>query len=338
MRVQVNQGGRVKKRLFDGTGVSVSEIGLGAWQLGGTEWGDVSEEDSFKTLRAAIENGIDFFDTADVYGLGRSEELIGKFLKETSERVFVATKLGRFPEPGWPENFTLEAFRAHTEASLRRLGVEALDLIQLHCIPLEVLRRGDVFEWLRVLKREGKIKHFGASVESMEEAAVSLEQPDLTSLQIIFNIFRQKPITALFQEAQARNIALIVRLPLASGLLSGKYTKETKFPESDHRTFNRNGEQFNVGETFAGLPFEKGVELTETLKPLVPQGMTLAQMALRWILDFEPVSVVIAGARNPAQVEGNAKASELPPLGRELQEQLRSFYETEVAMNIRGPY
>jgi aryl-alcohol dehydrogenase-like predicted oxidoreductase len=328
----------MRKRLFDGTGIAVSEIGLGAWQLGGTEWGDVSEEEAFNTLRAAVESGINFFDTADVYGLGRSEELIGKFLKGCAEEVFVATKMGRFPEPGWPRNFSLEAFRAHTEASLRRLGLDALDLIQLHCIPLEVLRRGEVFEWLRLLKQEGKIKNFGVSVESMEEALVSLEQTGLASLQIIFNIFRQKPIEALFDQARERSIALIVRLPLASGLLSGRYTKETKFPASDHRTFNRNGEQFNVGETFAGLPFERGVELTEALKPFVPQGMTMAQMALRWILDFEAVTVVIAGARNAAQAQANAKASDLPPLSRELHERLKSFYQEEVAMNIRGPY
>lgn len=328
----------MKKRLFDGTGVSVSEIGLGAWQLGGTEWGDVPETAAFETLQAAIENGINFFDTADVYGLGRSEELIGKFLEGRSEGVFVATKMGRFPEPGWPANFSLEAFRAHTEASLRRLRLEALDLIQLHCIPTEVLRRGEVFDWLRQLKREGKIRNFGVSVESMEEALISLEQPELASLQIIFNIFRQKPITELFDRAQARGVALIVRLPLASGLLSGRYTKETRFPETDHRTFNRNGEQFNVGETFAGLPFERGVELTESLKALVPQGMTMAQMALRWILDFEAVTVVIAGARNAAQVAANTKASDLPPLSPELHEALKSFYDREVAANIRGPY
>jgi len=328
----------VNKRVFDGTGVSVSEIGLGAWQLGGTEWGDVSEIEALKTLRAAAENGINFFDTADVYGLGRSEELIGRFLKQCPERIFVATKLGRFPEPGWPQNFSLEGVRAHTEASLRRLGVEALDLTQLHCIPIEVLRQGEIFESLRLLKQEGKIKHFGVSVESMEEALVSLAQPDLTSLQIIFNIFRQKPISALFDQAQARNVALVIRLPLASGLLSGKYTKETRFPAADHRTFNRNGESFNVGETFAGLPFEKGVDLANALKQLVPHDITMAQMALRWILDFEPVSVVIAGARNAAQAEGNAKASDVPPLNSELHEKLKSFYEKEVAMHIRGPY
>src|SRR3989442_2999148 len=328
----------MRKRLFDGTGASVSEIGLGAWQLGGAEWGDISEEDCLLTLRAAVENGISFFDTADVYGLGRSEELIGKFLKDCPEKIFVATKLGRFPSPGWPQNFSLQAFRAHAEGSLRRLGVDALDLIQLHCLPIELLRQGEVFEWLRQLRQEGKIKHFGVSVESMAEAQISIEQPDLTSLQIIFNIFRQKPIAALFDQAQAKKVALIVRLPLASGLLSGRYTKDTKFPESDHRTFNRNGESFNVVETFAGLPFEQGVELTQAINPLVPQGMTMAQMALRWILDYEPVSVVLAGARNAAQAAGNAKASELPPLGTEFHEKLKVFYEKEVAMNIRGPY
>jgi aryl-alcohol dehydrogenase-like predicted oxidoreductase len=328
----------MRKRLFDDTGVSVSEIGLGAWQLGGTEWGDISEEDSLLTLRAAVENGITFFDTADVYGLGRSEKLIGKFLKDSSEKVFVATKLGRFPTPGWPQNFSLQAFRAHAEASLRRLGVDALDLLQLHCLPMELLLQGEVFEWLRELRQEGKIRHFGVSVESMAEAQISIEQPDLTSLQIIFNIFRQKPIAALFDQAQAKKVALIIRLPLASGLLSGTYTKDTKFPASDHRTFNRNGESFNVGETFAGLPFETGVELTEALRPLLPPGMTMAQMALRWILDYEPVSVVIAGARNAPQAMGNAQASELPPLSTELHETLQAFYEKEVAMNIRGPY
>jgi aryl-alcohol dehydrogenase-like predicted oxidoreductase len=328
----------MRKRLFDDTGVSVSEIGLGTWQLGGAEWGDISEEDSLLTLRAAVENGITFFDTADVYGLGRSEKLIGKFLKDSSEKIFVATKLGRFPTPGWPQNFSLQAFRAHAEASLQRLGVDVLDLLQLHCLPIEVLRQGEVFEWLRKLRQEGKIRHFGVSVESMEEAQISIEQPDLTSLQIIFNIFRQKPIAALFDQAQAKKVALIIRLPLASGLLSGRYTKDTKFPASDHRTFNRNGESFNVGETFAGLPFETGVELTEALRPFLPQGMTMAQMALRWILDYEPVSVVIAGARNAPQAMGNAQASELPPLSTELHETLQAFYENEIAMNIRGPY
>jgi aryl-alcohol dehydrogenase-like predicted oxidoreductase len=327
----------MKLRSFGQAGTEVSEIGLGTWQLGGADWGDVDERQALATLAAAVEGGVNFFDTADVYGLGRSEELIGKFLKETSASVFVATKLGRFPEPGWPENFSLESIRAHTESSLRRLGVEAIDLTQLHCIPTETLREGEVFEWLRVLQREGKIKSFGASVETNEEALICLEQEGLASLQIIFNIFRQKPVE-FFDEAKSKGIALVVRLPLASGLLSGKYTKQTEFPESDHRNFNRDGQAFNVGETFAGLPFERGVELTDAIKAMLPDGMTMPQLALRWILDFDAVSVIIPGARNPRQAQANADASDLAPLGLELHARLREFYETQVAANIRGAY
>lgn len=327
----------MQRREFGRTGESVSEIGLGTWQLGGAEWGEVDEGRALETLRAAHESGVNFFDTADVYGLGRSEELIGKFLKESSGRVFVATKLGRFPEPGWPANFSLDAIRKHTEASLRRLGVEAVDLTQLHCIPTEELRRGEVFEWLRVLRTEGKIKHYGVSVETNEEALICLRQEDLASLQIIFNIFRQKPLE-FFDEARSKGVALIVRLPLASGLLSGKFRKETAFAATDHRSFNRDGAAFNVGETFAGLPFERGVELADALKPLVPEGMTYAQMALRWILDFEAVSVVIPGASGPAQARANSAAAALPPLKEELHARLREFYRTEVAAHIRGPY
>ncbi|HUE83746.1 MAG TPA: aldo/keto reductase [Pyrinomonadaceae bacterium] len=327
----------MKRRAFDRTGVQVTPIGLGTWQLGGTDWGDVDEQHALDTLRAAVEGGVNFFDTADVYGLGRSEELIGKFLKETSETVFVATKLGRFPEPGWPENFSLESMRSHTEASLRRLGIETIDLTQLHCIPPDLLRQGEVFESLRTLKREGKIKHFGVSVETDEEAQVCLKQEDLSSLQIIFNIFRQKPIE-LFADAKQKGVAIIVRLPLASGLLSGKYTKGTKFAPTDHRSYNREGQKFNVGETFAGLPFEKGVELADALKPLVPEGMTLAQMSLRWTIDFDAVSVTIPGARDAAQARANIKTAELDPLSDELHGRLRKFYEMQVAAHIRGPY
>jgi aryl-alcohol dehydrogenase-like predicted oxidoreductase len=324
-------------RSFDNTGVEVSEIGLGTWQLGGADWGEVDEDRALETLRAAVEGGVNFFDTADVYGLGRSEELIGRFLKETSRDIFVATKLGRFPQPGWPANFSLDSLRAHTEASLRRLGVAAVDLTQLHCIPIGVLREGSVFESLRTLKEEGKIRSFGVSVETDEEALICLEQPGLSSLQIIFSIFRQKPLE-LFEMASNKGVALIVRLPLASGLLSGKFTKATKFAETDHRSYNREGQAFNIGETFAGLPFEKGVELSEELNGLVPEGMTMTHMALRWILDFDAVSVIIPGASNPQQARANVTASALPPLGEGLHAQLRAFYETKVAANIRGPY
>ncbi|SDR65566.1 aldo/keto reductase [Opitutus sp. GAS368] len=329
----------MNSRIFGKTGRLVSEIGLGTWQLGGG-WGDVTDEAALATLRAAYEAGTTFFDTADVYGDGRSETLIGKFLREAKlrDRVFVATKLGRRGDPGWPKNFTREVVRKHTEDSLKRLGIEALDLTQFHCVPPEVLRRGELFGWLAELQREGKIRAYGASVEAMDEALWCCAQPGCAALQIIFNLFRQKPVHTLFDAARRSGVALIVRLPLASGLLGGKMTAQTKFPANDHRNFNRDGQQFNVGETFAGLPFEKGVALADALKPLVPAGMTMAEFSLRWCLDFEAVSVLIPGARNPAQALANARASVLAPLGADRHVKLAAFYEREVAAHIRGPY
>ena len=326
-------------RIFGKTGRLVSEIGLGTWQIGGN-WGDVSDETALATLRAAYEAGTTFFDTADVYGDGRSETLNGQFLRQIKARdhLFIATKLGRRGDPGWPHNFSREIIRRHTEDSLRRLGIDALDLTQFHCIPPEILMRGEVFGWLDELKREGKIKAYGASVEAMDEALWCCTQPGCASLQIIFNIFRQKPIHALFETARRNGVALIVRLPLASGLLSGRMTKATKFSADDHRNFNRDGQSFNVGETFAGLPFEKGVELADFLKPHVPATMAMSSFALRWCLDFEAVSVIIPGAKNPAQALANAQASELAPLKAERHVKLAAFYEREVATHIRGPY
>jgi aryl-alcohol dehydrogenase-like predicted oxidoreductase len=324
-------------RTFGKTGARVSEMGLGCWQLGGTDWGNVEDAAALDILSAAVDAGVGFFDTADVYGNGRSETLIGRFLKERRAKIFVASKLGRTASL-YPDKYTEAGVRAATEASLKRLGVSTLDLTQLHCIPIEELRRGDVFEWLRGLQREGKIRHFGASVESMEEALLCLDQPGLASLQIIFNIFRQKPIQALFPKAKEKGVAIIVRLPLASGLLSGKLTKQSHFPQNDHRNYNRDGQFFNVGETFAGLPYEKGVELADALKPLSPGGLTMAQMAQRWILDHDAVSVVIPGASRPEQARANAEVSKLPPLDAKLHEALQRFYEGEVAANIRGSY
>lgn len=326
-------------RTFGPTGFRASEIGLGCWQLGGSDWGDVSDDQAIETLRAAVETGVNFLDTADVYGLGRSEQLVGRFLKQhKGERIFVATKLGRFPEPGGNQNHSLETFRAHTEASLQRLGFDALDLTQLHCIPTKVLMSGEPFDWLRELKREGKIRDFGASVESMDEAMYCVAQEGVASLQIIFNIFRQKPIDALFAAAREKNVALIVRLPLASGLLSGKMSKQTTFAANDHRNYNRDGAAFNVGETFAGLGFEKGVELADAVKPIVPQDMDMAGMALRWCLDFPAVSVVIPGAKRPEQARENAKASNASPLTRDVHERLQKLYIERVKPYIRGPY
>jgi aryl-alcohol dehydrogenase-like predicted oxidoreductase len=328
----------MKQRAFGDSGIAVSEIGLGCWQLGGNDWGDLSEIDALRILQTAVDHGINFFDTADVYGNGRSEEIIGRFLKTCSTPVFVATKLGRFPQPGGTANFSLQVMRSHTEASLRRLGVEALDLTQLHCIPPQILRSGEVFNSLRSLQREGKIRRFGVSVESMEEAQLCLEQEGLTSLQIIFNIFRQKPIDTLFDTAKQKGVALIVRVPLASGLLTGKYDQSTQFSETDHRYYNRDGEAFNVGETFSGLRFETGVALAQSLKSAVPEGMSMAQMALRWCLDHDAVSVVIPGARTPQQAIANAAVSDLPPLSHDLHQFLSSFYHTKVADHIRGVY
>ena len=312
-------------------------MGLGCWQLGGTDWGNVDDQAALDILSAAADAGINFFDTADVYGNGRSETLIGRFLKERRAKIFVATKLGRTSSL-YPDKYTEATVRAATDDSLKRLGVSTLDLTQLHCIPPAELRRGEVFEWLRRLQREGKIRHFGASVESMEEALLCLEQPGLVSLQIIFNIFRQKPISTLFPKAKEKGVAIIVRLPLASGLLSGKLTKQSKFPQNDHRNYNRDGQFFNVGETFAGLPYEKGVELADALKPLTPGGLTMAQMAERWILDYDAVSVVIPGASRPDQATANAAVSNLPPLNPKLHDALQNFYQREVAAHIRGPY
>jgi aryl-alcohol dehydrogenase-like predicted oxidoreductase len=327
-------------RLFGRTGRHVSDVGLGTWQLGGTEWGKVSDEQAMDTLRAAAEAGVTFLDTADIYGLGRSETLIGRFLHERSDRdrFFVATKLGRFPQPGWPENFSRKTIAEHTENSLRRLGVEALDLTQTHCIPSEHLERGEVFEHLHQLQQQGKIKAFGASVESTDEALACLKQEGLASLQIIFNIFRQKPIDAIFPVAKETGVAIIVRLPLASGLLSGKLTADTSFAENDHRAFNRDGQKFNVGETFAGLPYARGIELADMLKPLVPEHATMAQFALRWCLDFDAVATVIPGSKRPDQARMNAGAFALACLPQELHRQLRQFYDDEVAPCIRGKY
>lgn len=322
-------------RTLSSHGFSWTEVGLGCWQLGGgwgRPWDDgVAQE----ILESAYESGTRFIDTADVYGGGESERSIGRFLKSHSD-FFVATKLGRGGI--YPDGYTRESLLAATRASLARLGVERLNLTQLHCVPPGVLREGKVFDWLREQQREGLIEHFGASVESVEEGVICLEQEGLSSLQVIFNIFRQKPLEELLPKAKALGVAIIVRLPLASGLLSGKLTRETRFVEGDHRHFNRDGAQFNVGETFAGLPYDKGVELAEELKGEIPDGMDMAGMSLRWILDHEEVTVVIPGASSAAQARANAAASTLPALEPELHARLAAFYGGKVREHIRGPY
>jgi len=326
----------MNKRELGENGFTIGEVGLGCWQFGG-DFGEMSEETAFAIMETSVESGVDFFDTADVYGAGVSEELIGRFVKGCSAPLTIATKYGRW-EGVFPDNYTKGNMRQAIEVALERLQLDVLDLLQLHCIPTEQLRRGEVFDWLREFKQEGLIKHFGASVETVDEGLLCLGQEGLLSLQVIFNVFRAKPAFELLPQAEAKGVGIIVRLPLASGLLAGKYTRETTFAETDHRNYNRDGAFFNVGETFAGLPFEKGVELADRIKELVPENMTMAQLALRWILDHDAVSVIIPGASRPEQAQSNAAISGLPPLSKELLAKLATFYEQEVKQHIRGPY
>jgi len=324
------------KRTLGKGGFEVGEVGIGCWQFGG-DFGPMEDATAFAILDAAVAGGTDFFDTADVYGAGRSEQLIGRFLKTCGTPVTVATKVGR-EAVLYPDKYSRAIVRSSLLRSIQRLGVDALDLVQLHCIPTEVLLDGAIFDWLRDFQSEGLIKHFGASVESVEQGLICLGQDGLLSLQVIFNPFRLKLATELLPQAREKGVGIIVRLPLASGLLSGKFTKATAFAATDHRNYNRDGQAFNVGETFAGLPFEKGVELADALKEFVPEGMTMAQMTLRWILDHDAVFVIIPGASSPAQAEGNAAAAGLDRLPAELHGKIAEFYQGNVREWIRGPY
>ncbi|MCG8696979.1 MAG: aldo/keto reductase [Bacteroidales bacterium] len=327
----------MNQRLFGKNNINISDIGLGCWQIG-ADWGSVDKTTAVQILKTAVDAGITFFDTADVYGNGRSEEIIGEYFNVKHESIFIATKIGRTGDL-FPNNYTFNAIEQAIDSSLKRLQVDALDLVQLHCIPTEITEKGEVFDWLRQLQEKGKIKLFGASVESMDEAEMLIDTvPDLYSLQIIFNILRQKPIKTIFNKAKKNNIGIIARVPLASGLLTGKLNHESSFPNNDHRNYNKDGEYFNVGETFAGLPFHYGIEIMEELKKLVPPGITLPQMALRWILDHDAVSVVIPGASKTDQVIGNSEISELKPLDETVHRQLEEFYEKLAHKYIRGPY
>lgn len=326
----------MKSRILGKSGTSISEVGLGCWQFGG-DFGPIKEETAFEIMQAAVDTGINFFDTADVYGAGRSEKLIGEFLRRSSEKIFVATKFGRNAKV-YPDRYSEDALRRAVDAALERLGQDAIDLLQLHCVPISLLRAGEVFDWLRRIQEEGLIRHFGASIETEEEGMLCLQQEGVVSLQVIVNIFRQRPLEQLLPAAKARGVGIIVRLPLASGLLSGRYTKNTSFAPTDHRTYNRDGQAFSVGETFAGLPLEKGVELTNQLKRFVPAKMSMAQMAQRWLLDHEAVTTIITGVSRPEQARENTSASALPPLPDELHSRLAKFYKEEVKPHIRGGF
>ena len=322
----------MKQRILGKTGYSVSEIGLGTWQLGG-DFGPVGDETANAILDAANALGVNFWDTADVYGGGLSESRIGGHSKGAS--VKVATKVGR-GNGLFPDHFTKAGVKESLVGSLRRLNVEQLDLVQLHCVPTQVLRDGAIFGWMDELQAEGLMAHYGASVETVEEGLLCLEHEGVATLQIIFNILRQDAAKDLLPKAAERNVGIIVRLPLASGLLSGKYSKDTRFDPSDHRNYNADGAAFSVGETFAGLPFERGVELVQELKGLAPENVPLAQVALRWVLDHPQVSTVIAGVSKPEQLADNVAASERPSLFPALMGQLSAWYEKDVKPEIRG--
>jgi aryl-alcohol dehydrogenase-like predicted oxidoreductase len=307
-------------------GREISEVGLGAWQLG-ADWGEVAEDDALATLRGAVDAGVTFLDTADVYGDGRSERIIGRLLAERPDtRLTVATKMGR-RVPQEPAAYTLDNFRAWTDRSRRNLGVDTLDLVQLHCPPAPVYSTGAVFDALDTLVAEERVAAYGVSVETCAEALAAIARPGVVTVQIIFNAFRHKPAREVLPAAAAAGVGIIARVPLASGLLSGRYDEHTVFGPDDHRAYNRHGEAFDVGETFSGVDYDTGLAAVRRLGPLVPDGATTAQFALRWILDHPEVSTVIPGARNASQAAANAAAAALPPLRESAHAEVRAIYD-----------
>lgn len=320
----------MKYRKLGKTGFEISEISLGTWQVGGV-WGDeFSHENAEKILNSAVDAGINFIDTADVYGDGESEKAVGRFVKSRSERIYVATKCGRQINPHTNEAYQPAVLRKFVENSLKNMGLETLDLIQLHCPPTEVYYRPEIFELFDRLKDEGKILNLGISVEKVEEALKGIEFDNVTSVQIIFNTFRQRPSELFFEQAKKKNIGVIVRVPLASGLLTGKFSKQSTFTAGDHRNFNRNGEKFDKGETFSGIDYETGLAAVEELKAVFPNQANLAPIALNWILGFDAVSTIIPGASRPEQVSANVAALDFPDLNAEQISQMNSIYEKHI--------
>lgn len=324
----------MENRQLGRTGRQVSVVGLGCWQLG-ADWGEVSEADAMQILHTSVDAGVTFLDTADVYGDGRSETLVGRLLRERSDvPLTVATKMGRRADPHVPEAFTLEAFRAWTDRSRRNLGMDRLDLVQLHCPPTPVFSDDRVFDALDTLVDEGAIAAYGVSVETVDEALRSIERPGVASVQIILNAFRRKPLERVLPAAREAGVGIIARVPLASGLLSGKYDEHTTFAATDHRSFNRHGEAFDVGETFSGVPYEVGVQAARKVAGLTPEGMTTAQMALRWIIDQPGVSTVIPGASRPDQARANAAAADAAPLSAEVLDAMREIYDADIRQHV----
>ncbi len=315
------------------TGWKVSEISFGAWAIGGS-WGPVDDQDSIAALHRAIDLGVNFIDTADVYGDGRSERLVAQVRKERSETIYVATKAGRRLDPHTADGYNAANLTRFVERSLRNLDTDCIDLLQLHCPPTEVYYRPEVFGALDDLVQAGKIRYYGVSVEKVEEALKAIEYPNVQTVQIIFNMFRHRPAELFFPEAQRRKVGLLARVPLASGLLTGKMTPQTSFDLDDHRHFNRHGEAFDVGETFSGVDYKTGLEAVEELRALVPPGATMAQFALRWILMFDAVTCAIPGAKRPSQAEDNVRAADLPPLSPETMAKVRDIYDRYIREQV----
>jgi aryl-alcohol dehydrogenase-like predicted oxidoreductase len=319
----------MKYREFGRTGWKVSTISFGAWAIGGA-WGEVEDENSLAALHKALDSGVNLFDTADVYGDGRSEQLLAKLKKERSEHFYIITKAGRRLNPHTAEGYNKKNLTAFIERSLKNLKTDSIDLVQLHCPPTQVFYMPEVFGILDDLVTDGKLKYYGVSVEKVEEAMKALEFPKVQSVQIIFNIFRQRPKDLFLSEAAKRQVAVIARVPLSSGMLTGKITKQSIFEKSDHREFNRHGEEFDRGETFSGFDFDKSVEVVEKLKLLVPAGVSLTQFALQWILMHEEITCTIPGAKNPQQVEENVKAAELQELSEDTMKEVERIYNAFV--------
>ena len=326
----------MEKRTLGRTGREIGVVGLGCWQLGG-DWGEVGEDAALATLDAAVGSGVTFLDTADVYGDGRSERLVGRFLKENPEAgLTVATKMGRRADPHVAAAYSEANFRAWNDRSRANLGVDRIDLVQLHCPPTPVYSRDEVYDALDRLVAERRVAAYGVSVETVAEALEAIARPGVATVQIILNAFRQKPLDEVLPAAAAAGVGIIARVPLASGLLSGKYTESTEFGADDHRTFNRHGEAFDVGETFGGVDFATGVAAARELAPLVPDGATQAQLALRWILDRDAVAAVIPGARSPEQARANAAAAALPPLSGPATARVRAVYDERIRPLVHG--
>lgn len=318
------------------TGRKVSRIGQGCWQFGG-DWGNVSDETALQVLHTAADSGVTFFDTADVYGDGHSEELVGRFLKERADAsLMVATKMGRRADPHEPQEFTSENLRAWNDRSRRLLGVDTIDLVQLHCPPTPVYGDDRVFDILDEMVTEGRMRGYGVSVETVDEAMTALQRPNLRSIQLILNIFRRKPLEQVLPAAKASNVAVIARVPLASGLLSGKFSEDSTFAPTDHRTFNRHGEAFDQGETFSGVPFDEGVAAAREVADLCPEGMTPAQFALRWVIDQDGVSVAIPGASRPEQARRNAEAGSMPALTAEQLAAVEGIYNRRIRQFVHA--